>query len=142
PHFYSLRPSEAAAIRASNLVVWVGEDLERFMEQPIAALAGRATVLELATAPGVVLLPTRSGGEWEDDDDHDHDDDHAGHGHGAHDAHAHTEGHGHAHGADDMHLWLDPANARAIVDAVATALAGVDPERGPVYRANAARARA
>ena len=47
------------------------------------------------------------------------------------------EGHGHDHGEFDMHLWLDPGNARRIVEVVAEALARVDPGRARTYRNNA-----
>jgi zinc transport system substrate-binding protein len=79
------------------------------------------------------------------DHDHDHDHDHGhdhghaeaeahhdhGHDHGhaeaeAHDDHGH--GHDHAHEGTDPHAWLDPANARAWLTAIAGRLAEADPE--------------
>lgn len=36
-----------------------------------------------------------------------------------------------------MHLWLDPDNARAMVAAIAEALAAADPGNGAIYDANA-----
>ena len=50
--------------------------------------------------------------------------------------HAHDEAPGYA----DMHIWLDPTNARAIVQAAAVALCQVDPGRADLYRSNAERA--
>lgn len=85
-------------------------------------------------------------GHGEHDDDHGderHDEDRHGHG-GEHaaghddDAHEHREdGHGHDHGEYNPHLWLDPANAAAIADAMAHALARLDPARAALYRGNA-----
>ena len=60
-------------------------------------------------------------------DDHDHDE----HAHDKHDAHA-----GHHHGEEDMHIWLDPENAKAMVGAVAEALIELDPEHAGIYRTN------
>src|SRR5918994_1639680 len=40
-----------------------------------------------------------------------------------------------------MHVWLDPHNARAMVDAIAAALAETDPENAGAYQGNAARMR-
>src|SRR5512147_1007111 len=57
PHTYSLRPSDAQALRRAQLVVWVGEGLEMFLVKPLAALGKDARALELADAPGVRLLP-------------------------------------------------------------------------------------
>jgi zinc transport system substrate-binding protein len=127
PHTYSLRPSEARAIARADLVFWVGEGMEIFLAKPLEALPGDGKVVELAEAEGVTLLPTREGGMFETE---------------AHEEH-HEENDGeHAHGASDMHLWLDPHNAEAMVAAIAVALGEVDPEHATLYRQNAAALRA
>lgn len=71
------------------------------------------------------------------DDDHA-DDDHADDDHAAdaHDAHA-----GHDHGEMDMHTFLDPANAKAMVDLIEVTLAKADPDNAAVYAQNAAAER-
>ncbi len=137
PHTYSLRPSDARALQNSDLVFWVGEGMETFLQKPLAALTRQARVIELADVAGLTLLPYRNNGPWEahvhgavpDDDeeeghDHDHDHDHEA---------------GHAEHGADMHIWLDPHNAEAIVRAVALALASVDADRNQLYAANAER---
>src|SRR5690554_967746 len=48
PHTYAMRPSDAAAIEAAELVFWIGPGLELFLERPLAALAGDRTVVEMA----------------------------------------------------------------------------------------------
>ncbi|MFQ5774913.1 MAG: zinc ABC transporter substrate-binding protein [Kiloniellaceae bacterium] len=125
PHAYSLRPSAARALSAADLVVWVGPALEGFLVKPLDALAGRARILTLIREPGMTLRAIRLSGLWE------------------HEAHAAAEGEGdagaRARGAVDPHVWLDPANARRIVEASAAALAELDPGNGAAYRANAAR---
>lgn len=208
PHTYSLKPSEAAALQEAQMVVWVGDELEIFLEGPIETLATDARVLSLAEAPGVNLLAFREGGPWaehedhDDHGDHDHHEEHAEHedhakhehhaehdGHGKHDDHAHDHAHGehadhddhahheehaehkghddhdhheghaehashddhdhdehahdkhdahagHHHGEEDMHIWLDPENAKAMVGAVAEALIELDPEHAGIYRTN------
>ncbi|MDE0459037.1 MAG: zinc ABC transporter substrate-binding protein [Chromatiales bacterium] len=123
PHTYQMRPSDAAVLSAADLIVWVGENMETFLDRPIAILGSGAEVVTLHESAGLVLLPAREGGIWRDEerallvDTHD--------------------GHGHAHGEFDMHVWLDPGNARRIVDVVANALARIDPGRGDIWRANA-----
>ena len=144
PHTYSLRPSEAQVLEEADLVVWVGEFLESFLTRPIQALAADAHVLELMRAEGVALLPVRTGGVW---DAHDHHDEDAGDAHGhdedAGDEHVRRED-GHEHHEDELdnHLWLDPVNAAAIVDAMAEALSLLDPGRAGIYRGNAATVQA
>lgn len=146
PHRFQLKPSDARALANADLVAWIGPELEGFLVRPLAALAGDAVLLELLRADGVLLRPRRRGAVWEDHHDHgaeardrgragDHDHDHA---------REHREdGHGHARerGEDDgwdAHIWLDPRNAEAMADAMAGALAKLDPERAALYRANAA----
>src|SRR5919106_6675550 len=47
PHSYALRPSQAQALEEADVVFWVGEGLEAFLEKPLAALSGNAKVVEL-----------------------------------------------------------------------------------------------
>ncbi len=124
PHAYSLRPSEARSLEQASLIFWVGEGLEPFLSRPLETLAGNATVIELSEAPGLVRLDYREGGPFEA---HDHGHDHA------HDDHDHDHDHG-----IDMHLWLDPANAKAFVGEIEQALAKADPANAQTYAANAA----
>ncbi|BCR04222.1 zinc ABC transporter substrate-binding protein [Desulfuromonas versatilis] len=121
PHSYSLRPSDARALNEADLVVWVGEGLESFMQRTLAALGEKVRVLTLARAPGVKLLPSRAGGAWEASPEHpdEHDHDH------------------HASGDFDYHLWLDPNNALAIAELLATELGRLDPAHREAYASNA-----
>ncbi len=159
PHTYQMRPSEAAELNDADLIVWVGEGLETFLERPIANLGAGAEVVTLHKAAGMELLPNREGGIWPDEHDaHGHDehahghDEHADdHGEHAdeHDEHADEHGeheevhvdehdaHGHHHAEFDMHVWLDPGNAGRIVEVVADALTRIDPERSETWRGNA-----
>ncbi len=131
PHSYSLKPSDAAALQKAKVVVWVGEGLETFLESSIATLAKNAEVVELAEVPGLTRLAYREGGPWEAHD-HEEGEDHGEEEHG-------EEEHGEEeqeHGETDMHLWLDPDNAKAMVEAVAKALTKADPENSGIYLAN------
>ncbi len=130
PHSYSMRPSEARAVEQSDVVFWVGEGLETFLVKPLQALAGGADVVALSEAQGVRLLRTREGGVWEEHRHEDHgDEQHAEHGHGDE----------HVHGEFDMHLWLDPHNAEAMVGAIVAALSQADPDHAAIYQSNGSR---
>lgn len=146
PHAYALRPSEARALASAELVLWVGEALETFLEEPLATLARKGSMVKLLETDGLVLLPTRTGGVWEaGHDEHSHAKGHAkGHGHGHDKQHDKEDGKAEAadHGNIDAHLWLDPRNAGVIVERIATALAERDPARAATYRANAEAAKA
>ncbi len=149
-HDHALRPSEAAALAAADLVIWVGPTLTPWLADPIAALAGDAALLEVLDAPGLRVLPVRVGGPFaphrhedaahddhaEAESDHAHDD--------AHEDHAHDAGTAAEHDRDpaeataiDPHLWLDPANAAAAATAMADALGALDPANAGAYAANA-----
>ena len=128
PHSYSLRPSKAEALSRARVVFWVGENLEAFLAKPLEALSGDADVVALSTVAEVATLPTREGGMWEE--------------HADEDEHAEEQVGDHDHGVVDMHIWLDPHNAEAMVDAIATTLSAADSDHAAVYHANAAKIRA
>lgn len=119
PHTYSLRPSDAAALQSADLVFWTGHGLELFLEDSIATLAPGATVIELSAAPGIALLAPRESGTFEPHDDAA--------------AEEHHEGE-----ETDMHFFLDPENAKAMVAQIAGSLSAADPEHADTYAANAA----
>lgn len=136
PHTYNLRPSNARKLEKADVVFWVGPGLEAFLEKPLEALASKATVVELEDTKGLEKLPFREGGPFEA---HDHGEegheDHAD-GEAAHD-HGHDHGdHDHGHGAYDTHLWLDPANAKAMAQTIETALIAADAGNAATYQAN------
>jgi zinc transport system substrate-binding protein len=162
PHGYSLRPSEAAALEAADVVVWMGADLAPSMAGAVETLAGDAAVLTLLEADATMLLDIREDALFEahghdhDDQGHDHERDHAedhDHAHGEdhdhsdhaqeHDhAHDHDHDHaGHDHGAYDPHAWLAPGNASAWLNLIAAELSAADPDNAGAYFANAAAGR-
>jgi zinc transport system substrate-binding protein len=118
PHTYSLRPSDARVLSNAALVVWVGPSLENFLVRPLATMAAHAKVITLTAAPGVTVLKAREGGLWEPDAD--------------------EPGVQPGETEIDPHLWLDPANAVAIVRTVTEALDRLDPSDAARYDANAA----
>ncbi|HYM03122.1 MAG TPA: zinc ABC transporter substrate-binding protein, partial [Stellaceae bacterium] len=120
PHAYALRPSDARRLEKAQLIFWIGPIFEGFLIKPLAALGGKADIVELDRAPGITLLPARHGGAWEEDDD-EHD-------------------HRHASAVEqDGHLWLDPGNAKAIVRIAVARLSALDPASAARYAANGAR---
>ncbi|GGD38582.1 zinc ABC transporter substrate-binding protein [Aureimonas glaciei] len=152
PHTYAMKPSNAADLEAADIVFWAGDDLEAFLVKPIETLGAKAKSVELVDAPGLLHLPLREGGSF---DAHEHGAEEAagsheaeaaaGHDHAGHDHEAATEHEGHAahagHGHDeiDMHFWLDPVNAKAMVAVIAATLSEADPADAAAYAANAAK---
>ncbi len=118
PHNFSLRPSDARALTRADAVFWIGPNLETFLDGALTALASGARVIALGDAPGLYVLAARRGGVWSEDRDN-------------------------VNGAEqrehDPHVWLDPRNARLIVEHVAASLSALDPPNAPTYRANVDR---
>lgn len=144
PHGYAMRPSDAAALDAADLVIWIGPRLTPWLADAVGTLAGDATTLELLGVEGTTLLEFREGPVFGADgrehapdaaDAHEHDHGHE-HGH----EHGHGHGHDHAHFGLNPHAWLDPANAKIWLGAIAAALSEIDPANAARYHANAAEA--
>ncbi len=131
PHTFTLKPSAARAIEQADIFIRVSEATEPFTHRLAEGLPKAVTLITLADEKyGVTLLDQRAGGAFEA---HHHDGE-AGHeDHGDDDAAGHS-GDGHA---KNGHIWLDPENAKAITDAVASALAARAPDDAAVFKANA-----
>lgn len=147
-HDFQLRPSQAAGLEAADLVVWIGPELTPWLERALDGIGGEAARLGLLAVPGTELVEFSADGAHgheghdhgaetaaaEGHDDHGHDD----HGHDDHGA-EHAE-EGHEHEGTDPHAWLDPANAKVWLAAIAVKLGELDPDNAATYAANAAAA--
>jgi zinc transport system substrate-binding protein len=111
PHTYVLKPSDAEALQQADVIFWVDHSLEAFLEKPLESLGAKAKVVTLIKAPGVKTLALREGNGF---DEHEND-----------------------QGDADGHIWLDPENAKVIVQTIATALATQDPANASTYAENA-----
>src|SRR5690606_5302086 len=118
PHTYALKPSDAGALESADIVFWTGHGMELFLADAPGTLAAGATVIELAEAPGIELLPVRQGGAFEAH---------------VHEGEEHEHEHEHEHGEGDMHFWLDPHNAALMVTQIAATLSEADPENAATY---------
>ncbi len=139
PHTYSLRPSDAQALAAADIVFRVGPAMETFLDKPLDALVS-GSVVTLAGAPGITAQSASAeSADEHHDEEHDDEDAHEDEEHKdkAHDDEEHEE-HGHAH-ATDPHIWLSVANARRIAEIAADTLSQHDPENAATYARNLAQ---
>lgn len=118
PHTYVMKPSDAKKLAAAAIVFRVAETIDPFVTKAVAGLPKTTLVVTLAKASGVTTLPQREGGAFEADHDGEH-------------------GHDHGRDAVDGHVWLDPTNAKAMLDTIATTLAERMPDSAATYRRNA-----
>ena len=144
PHGFAMKPSHAKMLQNADLIFWVGEDLENFLEKPLKSIAKKAEKIELMEIKGLKKLEFRERNIFENHDDHkehghkeDKHDDHKEHGHKKD---KHDDHHGHAHGEHDPHIWLDPMNAKVILSEMAEHLIENDQENASKYKANLKKA--
>ena len=153
PHSFVLKPSHAKMIEAADIIFWIGEDIETFMEKPLDSIAKNAKKISFMELNSIDKLKFRESNifDHDDHDDHGHGEekDHDDHGHGEekdHDDHGHGEekdhddhsGHeGHHHGEYDAHIWLDPENAKEMLHEIAHELSDLDPQNADKYNKNA-----
>jgi len=151
PHGFSMKPSHAKMLQDADLIFWVGEDLENFLEKPLNSIAKKAEKIELMDIKGLNVLSFRERNIFDEHDDHD---DHEGHAkkkkddhddHDDHDGHAkkkkdehddHDDHEGHGHGEYDPHIWLDPINAKVILKEMTEHLVENDSKNTSTYKSN------
>ena len=156
PHGFAMKPSHAKMLQEADLIFWVGEGLENFLEKPLKSIAKKAEKIELLEIKGLQKLKFREKNIFDEHDDHGHKEDkHDDHGHDDdghkeddHDDHDHDkDGHkeddhddhgheGHAHGEYDPHIWLDPINAKVILNEMVEHLIENDEKNASIYKSN------
>jgi zinc transport system substrate-binding protein len=144
PHDYALRPSDATTLERATRLFWMGPTLEGFLEHPVRALDPNVSV-ELGKHIKNYLHPIRS-------DKYSTDEMDPSTGHDEEDSNGHDEEEegGHRHdqfGADgqpllDLHAWLDPVIAIALVDVISEELSKAEPADAARFRGNAAALKA
>jgi zinc transport system substrate-binding protein len=165
PHGFAMKPSHAKMLQEADIIFWVGEGLENFLEKPLKTVAKNAEKIELIEIKALNKLKFRERNIFDDhdhdehghddhgkkEDDHDHDDhgkkeddhDHDHDDHGKkdddHDDHGHDDHDGHAHGEFDPHIWLDPVNAKVILKEMAEHLIENDEKNSAIYKKNLAK---
>ncbi|MDC1224300.1 zinc ABC transporter substrate-binding protein [Pelagibacteraceae bacterium] len=158
PHGFSMKPSHAKMLQNADLIFWIGEDLESFLEKPLNSIAKKAEKIELIEIKGLNVLKFRERNIFDEhdhddhakkEDDHDDHDDHAKKedNHDDHDDHdkkedghddpdGHDDHEGHAHGEYDPHIWLDPLNAKVILKEMTEHLIENDSKNASTYKSN------
>ncbi len=122
PHDFALRPSDIQRLRSADLVLWVGPDMEAFLNKALVPIWATRK-LAVSELPAVKPLLMKG----EEDDDHDH----------AGEAHNHADDdHGHHHGEYNMHVWLSPEIAKVTAIAIHDRLLELMPQNKDKLDAN------
>ena len=84
PHTFQLKPSHATMLQEADIVFWIGEDLESFLETPLESIAKDAKQVTLMESEDIEMLKFREKNVFDDHDEHgdEHDehDEHEEHG--------------------------------------------------------------
>ncbi len=125
PHTYTLKASSVQQISQAALIIWVGKDLESFLENSVQNKEP-SKVLTLIDLTELTLLTNRTGDAWHHSHTHEHSH--------AHDSHEHE--HNHAHKSIDNHIWLSIDNMKIIAKHIAEKLITIDLEHKEIYKTN------
>ncbi|MDH2925098.1 zinc transport system substrate-binding protein [Nicoletella semolina] len=111
PHDYSLKPSDIQKLNSAELVVWIGEEMETFLEKSIDKLP-KEKVLTLEDVPAIEELVEHAEEQAElKEKKH------------AHHEHKHSHEHSHDHHHDEnWHIWLSPQASEIIAEQIAARL--------------------
>tara|TARA_B100002051_G_scaffold239639_1_gene243000 strand:- start:236 stop:1156 length:921 start_codon:yes stop_codon:yes gene_type:complete len=117
PHDFKLKPSDMKKITDSDVLIYIDESIESFIERPVNALGEDTKIIKILGNADLSLLPIREGGVWEEEDHGDH--------------------HEHNHGAYDAHIWLGTKNVIKLTKFFVKELSKISPDKKNIYKANA-----
>ena len=133
PHSFQLKPSHAKMLEQADIIFWIGEDLENFLEKPLDTIAKKAEKIELLEIKNIKKLKFRERNIFEEHEEHDD------HGHDAK-KEEHDDHEEHGHGEYDPHIWLDPINAKIILNEITEHLIENDSKNTSTYNSNLTKA--
>lgn len=130
-HTYEPKPSDSAALAEAAILFENGLFFEEWLDDLYSASGSQAT--RVVVTEKITPLPAPEGGEH---DEHAEDEEHTEEA-GTATVSGTPEAEEHAEGEFDPHVWHDPTNAMAMVEAVRAALVAADPANTATYDANA-----
>jgi len=160
-HHYDLKPSDLVKLEQANLIIFIGEEMEPWLEA-VLDLEGKHKEKTLQATKKVQLIKAEhTHGHSHERDEHEHSpDDELEHlieeiDHIVHEwengditsedaleeiedlLHKYLDDDHHHDSEYDPHIWLDFENSIEIVNAITTKLSTMNPEQTETYRANA-----
>lgn len=113
PHIFRLKPSNMRQIYQADVIFYIDADLEIFLKRMVTRKDNKLNAVALAKQDKIHLIPRRSRKIW------------------------HQEGEDDKNPERDLHIWLDPANARTMVRIIEETLSKLDPAHRLTYIKNA-----
>ncbi|MBF0751660.1 MULTISPECIES: zinc ABC transporter substrate-binding protein ZnuA [unclassified Pasteurella] len=134
PHDYSLKLSDIQKVKSADLVLWVGEDIDSFLERPVNQV-DRQKVITIADLAEIKPLLTQAHHEhFHEEGDHKHD-----HKHEHKNGHEHNHDHENHEGlSTNWHIWYSPAMSQIVAQKVADKLTIQFPDKKALIEKNLA----
>lgn len=146
PHTYQLRPTDIEKLNHADLVFWIDPSLETVFPRALQSLPPRVKVIPLLEESTLTRYTIRSScgcaHAHVPEKRKDLEKKHESHSHTQHIPYKHEHRHTHKHNSSshwDPHIWLDPDNAKTIVEVVARHLIEIDPAHKDIYQTNKKR---
>ena len=119
PHIYRLKPSNIRQIHDSDVIFYIDPELEVFLKRILNRPYKNFTAVPLARQDDIYLIPYRTNKIWYND-------------------HSGRKRHGAANeeSLQDLHIWLNPSNARRMVEIIEETLSRLDPANSLTYIQN------
>jgi len=126
PHTYQLKPSDAKALERADIVFWIGPHFEYFLVKPISSMGKRAELVTLTDIRRLRLYKNRLRPFWSDDKND----------HPTHNRRHHFTSVKNELLKSDMHIWLDPLNAKQMIGEIVKRVSAADPQNSTRYQMN------
>lgn len=115
-HTWRPRPSDIVRLSSADLFLFIGSNMEPWLQDILDGVQN-PNLKTIEAGQGISLIEKDSAsGEHEGETEQEHE---------------------HDHEAADPHVWLDFQNDQVIIDKIASALSGIDPDGASIYRKNA-----
>lgn len=149
PHDYHLKPADVKKLKAADIVLWIGEDVDGFLEKTLEQFDEKK---QLEIADFDEIKPFLGKAEHHH---HDHEEDHHAHKHEHHHDHKHEHGHKHEHShkhehkheheehshdelSTNWHVWYSPEISQVVAGKLAEKLTAVYPDKKSLIAQNLA----
>ncbi|OOF54457.1 zinc ABC transporter substrate-binding protein ZnuA [Rodentibacter genomosp. 2] len=136
PHDYSLKLSDIQKVKSADLVLWVGEDIDFFLERPVNQIDRQKviTIADLAEIKPLLIQAHHEHSHEEGEHDHKHD-----HKHEHKNGHEHNHDHENHEGlSTNWHIWYSPAMSQIVAQKVADKLTIQFPDKKALIEKNLA----
>lgn len=122
PHIFRMRPSDLKKVVEADVLFYISPRFETFLKSASIVDRPSLNVMALAEQEGMKLYPYRTNKVWYSERP---------------DFGQNQDNRHHDNAELDLHMWLDPSNARRMVDIIAETLSEIDPMNSNHYGRNA-----